>query len=967
MAGKGRTLRVTIAGEDKLSGVLGDLDGKLGGFGKKAGLAFAAAGAAGATAIAGLGAASVKTFADVDQQMREVYTLLPGISEQAMGKMREQVRDFSAEFGVLPQETIPALYQALSAGVPKDNVFEFLETAQKAAKGGVTELATAVDGISSVINAYAESGLSAAEASDQMFTAVRLGKTDFDQLSSSLFNVTPTTAALGVEFSDVTAALASLTAQGVPTSVATTQLRQLFVELSKESSKLSGTFEELSGRSFQDFIAEGGTTADAMALLGEHASDTDVNVSDLFSSVEAGAAALGLSGANLEGYRANLDAMGESAGATDAAFDTMNEGLGPLVDRLKALGAVTLDRVGESIAGVMMPALDRLEVWWEQNGDRVLGFLRGVGETVVVWWDEKARPAIAWLRDYFENVTLPTLEKVAAFVMDRLVPAVREFAEGALEGLRSIIEKVQGAIERNRPQLELLGLAVMDTAGFIVDHLGPVLGWLAREVLVAVGEKVALVIDGIGAFIEWMGEAKRAVQIGALEIAARFADMAADMLAAAAAAFSWIPGVGPKLEDAKRKVEVFRDGVNAALQGVRDREVRVNVQGYTLSEVIESENRRDAARARRGRAHGGPGPVEASGTSVSDSGIFRLSRDEHVVSAREVRAAGGHQAVAEWRRQVLEGRTLPGRARGGPADFRITAATRPGDPAAMAGGVERIRDGLAVRLAKVERARLKKMAEQGLGGTPADLQSVAAWMRAQVGKPYGWGAVGPGSYDCSGIWSAIVNVMRSRNPHSRLFATASFSRGRGAGGFVPGGGNVELGVRPTGYGGKRIGHMSGTFFGTNFESAGGAGVRMGRSARSARDGMFPFLYHLPGYAHGGQVQGDPPFDLLSRAGQAFAPHLAQVMKAANSGSAALYDEGGWLAPGVTRAVNLTGRREAVMPEDVMRATLREEAGVHLHFHGPVVGGRAGAEQLATLVDEELGRRRQRGQRVRVLA
>lgn len=60
-----------------------------------------------------------------------------------------------------------------------------------AAVGGVTELETAVDGITSVVNAYGDDVLSAAEASDLMFTAVKLGKTDFTQLSASLFNVIP--------------------------------------------------------------------------------------------------------------------------------------------------------------------------------------------------------------------------------------------------------------------------------------------------------------------------------------------------------------------------------------------------------------------------------------------------------------------------------------------------------------------------------------------------------------------------------------------------------------------------------------------------------------------------------------------------------------------------------------------------------------------------------------------------------
>ena len=95
-------------------------------------MAKAAAGAF-AAGVALIGKA-VMDFGGFEKQMNEVFTLLPGISGEAMGEMTEQVKTFAVEFGVLPQEVVPALYQSLSAGVPADNVFAFLETAQKLAK-----------------------------------------------------------------------------------------------------------------------------------------------------------------------------------------------------------------------------------------------------------------------------------------------------------------------------------------------------------------------------------------------------------------------------------------------------------------------------------------------------------------------------------------------------------------------------------------------------------------------------------------------------------------------------------------------------------------------------------------------------------------------------------------------------------------------------------------------------------------
>ncbi len=293
---------------------------------------------------------SVWDFAGFDRQMNEVFTLLPGISGKAMGEMSEQVKTFAADFGVLPQQVVPALYQSLSAGVPADNVFAFITTAQKLARGGVTELETAVDGLSSVVNAYGSDILSAQQASDLMFTTVKLGKTTIAELSQSIFQVTPTAAGLGVTFQDVSAALAAMTLQGVPTTVATTQLRQVLVELGKDGSKTADVFSKMTGKTFRQFIAEGGNLQGALQIIGKAANESGLSISDMFGSVEAGSAALALTGPGAESFSNALTMMNDSAGATDAAFAQMNRGLSATMDRLRARFSVVMLNIGESIA-----------------------------------------------------------------------------------------------------------------------------------------------------------------------------------------------------------------------------------------------------------------------------------------------------------------------------------------------------------------------------------------------------------------------------------------------------------------------------------------------------------------------------------------------------------------------------------------------------------------------------------------
>lgn len=312
---------------------------------------------------------STKAFIDFEKGMQEVFTLLPNASAESMDKMSAGVKEFSKKMGTVTTEVVPALYQALSAGVSQDTVFDFLEIANKAAIGGVTTLETAVDGLTSVTNSYGANVLSAGKASDLMFTTVKLGKTTFEELSGSLYNVVPTAVGAGVAFEDVSAALAAMTAQGVPTSVATTQLRQALVELSKSGSNTDKIFRQVSGQGFKEFIASGGNMQEAFQLLEKHAASAGLGINDLFSSVEAGNAVLALTGGGTEKFTQAMDAMQSASGATNSAFGTMEQSLSRKIDKLKANFEVFKLEVGGRLAGALNLAFDA--------GSRFSGFLQG--------------------------------------------------------------------------------------------------------------------------------------------------------------------------------------------------------------------------------------------------------------------------------------------------------------------------------------------------------------------------------------------------------------------------------------------------------------------------------------------------------------------------------------------------------------------------------------------------------------
>lgn len=416
-------------------------------------------------AVFDFGKDAITTTVGFQKNMNEVFTMLPNITQPEMAKLKNDILDLSDKFGVLPEKTVPALYQALSAGVSQDNVMTFLETAQKGAVAGVSDVSTAVDGLSSVVNAWGEKNITAAQASDLMFTAVKEGKTTFGEMAGSISKVGPLAASLGVQFSDVTAALASMTAKGTPTEVAMTQLKAAFSELSQGSSKVSKEFQKATGGSFKDFIAKGGDLQGALKILDERARKSGKGINELFGSVDAAQVALSLTGEGAKGFAEDLEAMRNSAGATDNAFNTMNQGIGATWDKLTTRMTTRMIRLGDSMA----PTIEKI-------GNAVLGIFPYLDQMGAAFQSQMFLEFVRLLSEIgatVGSILMPALIQLGSIIGGALMSVFQNFmANGEqfktiFEGVSNILVILGGAIVE--AFLEITGIfniVVSAIAGF---------------------------------------------------------------------------------------------------------------------------------------------------------------------------------------------------------------------------------------------------------------------------------------------------------------------------------------------------------------------------------------------------------------------------------------------------------------------------------------------------------------------
>lgn len=305
--------------------------------------------------VAGFTVAAVKAN-DLNGRLREVVTLTGetgAAADAAFAEFRAGVADLSQELGVAQDVLVGGLYQALSAGVPRETVFDFLEVAGKAAIAGVTDTETAVDGLTSTINAFGLDTADAERVADSMFTAVKGGKTTFDELSSSLFQVAPTAASLGVEFTEVNAALATMTAQGIPTAQATTRLRAGMDSLIAGGEPVAAIFAEMGYESTEAAIAALGLQGSFDAVY-DATGGTAEGLRDLLGRTEAVQAVQVLAGTGAEKFASELDAQADAAGAMGEAFEEVDKARA--LERLK----VTFENLALTVGQVLLPIIEQI-------------------------------------------------------------------------------------------------------------------------------------------------------------------------------------------------------------------------------------------------------------------------------------------------------------------------------------------------------------------------------------------------------------------------------------------------------------------------------------------------------------------------------------------------------------------------------------------------------------------------------
>lgn len=414
-------------------------------------------------AISGMAVKGAWEFQAFEQSMAKAFRNIGDTSAETEAQLIDGVRNIATEYGISATTVADALAAYAYAGLSVEDALEAVETATRgaiAADADLTDTLTYMDGIWS---AFKGQGYETQDVMDVLTSLTSNATGGFNKLADALVGVAAPAVNAGISLEEAGAAIGALTWLGVPAAEASTQVRRALQELSDSGKGVGEQFAELSGKTFKQFIADGGTLKEALDILTGGLQEGQ-DISQLFGSSLAGnAMSLISAGEGADYYDKVLGALTDSSGATDKAFERMS---GTIQSKTKLLLAnfqeMTLS-LGERLAPAIGWVLDGLNNGFPAAQAVVESVFAGIdsaGQWLIRQWNafqtdtdgiyasvrgiiEAAGNAISavfeFLATLWENVLRPAWEAIKP-VLQTLWDGISVIISNAWDAIRIIIE-----------------------------------------------------------------------------------------------------------------------------------------------------------------------------------------------------------------------------------------------------------------------------------------------------------------------------------------------------------------------------------------------------------------------------------------------------------------------------------------------------------------------------------------------
>ncbi|HAS91001.1 MAG TPA: phage tail tape measure protein [Clostridiales bacterium] len=327
--------------------------------------------------------AAVAQFAKFEFSIAKITGLVGIASDQAKAWGKD-VLNMAGNVGKGANELADALYYITSSGFKGAESLKILEVSAKAAASGLGETKNVADIVTSAMNAYGASALSAAEATNVLVMAVREGKGEPEDLTRAFATVIPIGAKLGVEFHELGGALAALTRLGMPAATAATYLRQTLFTLTKPSKQTRDALKAMgtSAQEMRDSLENDGLLI-TLRRLGELTEKWgEEAMARVFPNIRAFMGIISLLQMDVDEVNEVFESTKNSSKALSDAFAAASDTLKFTWNRTMAEGQSMLIKFGESISEVLLPIVENLGNFFKRTGDWFDGLSKGMKNAI---------------------------------------------------------------------------------------------------------------------------------------------------------------------------------------------------------------------------------------------------------------------------------------------------------------------------------------------------------------------------------------------------------------------------------------------------------------------------------------------------------------------------------------------------------------------------------------------------------
>jgi TP901 family phage tail tape measure protein len=313
--------------------------------------------------IVAAGRASFKMAEDFEFSMQKIVGLA-GVGQKTVDNWRQSILKMGPELAQTPQALADALYFIASSGIKGAEAMDVLQLSAKAATSGLGDVKVVADFLTSALNAYKGTGLTAAKATDILVAAVREGKAEAAGFSSAMGSVIPTAALLNVSLDKVAGAMAAITLSGSTAAQAATYLKGMFNNLMKGSETGKGAEALKSIQSsyaeLRDILKNEGIIPMLDKVREGMSKYGDTLVAKVFPNIRAMTGVLSIAGKNFEYNSKIMKEVTNSTGALGKAFAAISDTIKVRFDRAISQSQTSLISLGKSVAEAVLPLLEGL-------------------------------------------------------------------------------------------------------------------------------------------------------------------------------------------------------------------------------------------------------------------------------------------------------------------------------------------------------------------------------------------------------------------------------------------------------------------------------------------------------------------------------------------------------------------------------------------------------------------------------